>query len=192
MNNNFIGIYENAYTNEFCNRTIEYFNNMQSCGATYNRNFHQKSLKVHIDDEMLFANEEHYVGLDSTKSLFGEFNNEFWNKHYLDYMDKYDVLKQCNPQQIFHYKIQKTQIGGGYHDWHFESASRQLSGRILAWMVYLNDVEDGGETEFLYLHKRIKPKAGTLVIFPASFTHTHRGNPPLSNEKYVITGWVEL
>jgi len=60
------------------------------------------------------------------------------------------------------------------------------------WMVYLNDVEEGGETEFLYQHKRLKPEQGTLVIWPASFTHTHRGNPPLSNDKYIVTGWTEF
>jgi hypothetical protein len=59
-------------------------------------------------------------------------------------------------------------------------------------MLYLNDVEEGGETEFLYLKKRIKPQQNRLLIWPAGFTHTHRGNPPLSNNKYIITGWVEL
>ena len=41
-------------------------------------------------------------------------------------------------------------------------------------------------------HLRVKPKQGTLVIWPAAFTHTHRGNPPLSNDKYIVTGWTEF
>jgi hypothetical protein len=59
-------------------------------------------------------------------------------------------------------------------------------------MVYLNDIVEGGETEFLHQRKRIKPKKGTVLLFPPYFTHTHRGNPPLSNEKYAITGWMCL
>ena len=59
-------------------------------------------------------------------------------------------------------------------------------------MLYLNDVKEGGETEFLYQHKRYQPKEGTLLIFPAGFTHTHRGNPPISNDKYIVTGWLEF
>ena len=59
-------------------------------------------------------------------------------------------------------------------------------------LVYLNDVEEGGETEFLYQSRRIKPKQGTMVICPASFTHTHRGNPPLKGNKYMINGWIEF
>ena len=58
-------------------------------------------------------------------------------------------------------------------------------------MLYLNTVEEGGETEFLYQSVRFKPVKNTLLIWPAGYTHTHRGNPPLSNEKYIVTGWVE-
>ena len=59
-------------------------------------------------------------------------------------------------------------------------------------MLYLNDIDEGGETEFLYQHKRVPPKAGTIVIWPTGFSHTHRGNPPLSNTKYIVTGWLNL
>jgi hypothetical protein len=59
-------------------------------------------------------------------------------------------------------------------------------------MVYLNDIEDGGETEFLYLSKRVKPVTGRVLLWPAGYTHTHRGNPPLKDTKYIITGWVEF
>ena len=57
-------------------------------------------------------------------------------------------------------------------------------------MIYLNDVEEGGETEFLYQKIRIKPKSNMGLIWPGGFTHTHRGNPPLSGTKYILTGWI--
>ena len=63
--------------------------------------------------------------------------------------------------------------------------------RILATMMYLNDVDEGGETEFLYQSLRFKPKRGQFLIWPAGFTHVHRGNPPLSGEKYISTSWLE-
>jgi hypothetical protein len=64
--------------------------------------------------------------------------------------------------------------------------------RYLAYTVYLNTVEEGGETEFLYQKQRLKPEAGTLAIWPAAWTHVHRGNPPLSGSKYIITTWEEF
>jgi len=61
----------------------------------------------------------------------------------------------------------------------------------MAFMVYLNDIKEGGETEFLYQKCRFKPKRNTLLLWPSGFTHTHRGNPPISGDKYIITGWIE-
>jgi hypothetical protein len=89
------------------------------------------------------------------------------------------------------WKVQKSVVGQGYHVWHYEGDTRITCNRLLAWILYLNDVEEGGETEFLYHPKRIKPKAGTLILWPSAFTHTHRGNPPISNTKYIVNGWVE-
>ena len=57
--------------------------------------------------------------------------------------------------------------------------------------MYLSDVEEGGELEFLYQNKRVKPKKGDFVVWPAYFTHMHRGNPPISDEKYIVTGWYQ-
>ena len=62
--------------------------------------------------------------------------------------------------------------------------------RSLLFLVYLNDVEEGGETEFYYQQLKVKPKKGTIVIAPAGFTHTHRGNTPISGDKYVLAGWI--
>ena len=59
-------------------------------------------------------------------------------------------------------------------------------------MFYLNDVQEGGETEFYYQDLSIKPRKGTMVIAPAYFTHTHRGNVPISNDKYILTSWVQF
>jgi hypothetical protein len=58
-------------------------------------------------------------------------------------------------------------------------------------ILYLNTVDDGGETEFLYQSKRIAPVQGRLILSPTGYTHIHRGNPPLSQPKYILTTWVE-
>ncbi len=86
--------------------------------------------------------------------------------------------------------LQKTVPMQGYHNFHCENTDYQTSDRTMAWMVYFNDVEEGGETEFLYQQKKVKPKKGTVVIWPGGFTHMHRGNPPME-DKYIATGWLQ-
>jgi hypothetical protein len=59
-------------------------------------------------------------------------------------------------------------------------------------MLYLNTIgpEDGAETEFLYQKKRFNPVENAMVLWPAAYTHAHRGNPVLGTQaKYIVTGW---
>ena len=107
------------------------------------------------------------------------------------YMERFEYLKKITLQSLY-LKVQKTSPSEGFHNWHSENSDAKNCRRILATTVYLNDVEEGGETEFLYLSKRIKPKAGRVVIWPAGFPYVHRGNPPLSGSKYILTSWLEV
>ncbi|GAB2681082.1 2OG-Fe(II) oxygenase [Aliiglaciecola aliphaticivorans] len=89
-------------------------------------------------------------------------------------------------------KYQKQK--GGYPYWHSEvypqAGNNDALHRILLFMFYLNDVDEGGSTDFYYQDKSVQPKAGRMVIAPAYFTHTHRGCVPVSNDKYILTSWV--
>jgi hypothetical protein len=83
---------------------------------------------------------------------------------------------------------------GGYPYWHCELYPRDNTAetlhRHLLWTIYLNDDFDEGETEFFYQQQKVKPKTGSLLIAPAAFTHTHRGNRPRNGDKYIATSWV--
>lgn len=107
------------------------------------------------------------------------------------YVDEFDIL-QSTTLAGWQIKAQLTRKGEGYHDWHFEASGFSHARRVLAWTLYLNDDYEGGELEFLYHGKRLKPRAGEVVIFPAGFTHTHRGGMVLGGEKLILTGWYEL
>ena len=79
-------------------------------------------------------------------------------------------------------RVQENGVGG-------EPVNSLTKRRFLVWSIFLNDVEEGGELEFLNYPVRVKPKKGSMVLFPPYFTHLHRGNPPISNNKYIATGW---
>ena len=89
--------------------------------------------------------------------------------------------------------IQKTLPTEGYHVWHIEHGKGfENEPRAFVFSVYLNDVKEGGETEFLHFSKRVQPKTGRIVFWPAGFPYVHRGNSPLSGEKYLLTSWILL
>jgi hypothetical protein len=83
---------------------------------------------------------------------------------------------------------------GGYPYWHCElyprDASCETLHRHLLWTLYLNDEFEEGETEFMYQQRKIKPQTGSLLIAPAGFTHTHRGNRPQGGDKFIATSWI--
>lgn len=191
----FIGVWDSFIPAPFCDLLIKYFedvvNNRLSIAET--------EFSEYEDVESL-AGEIQYKGALNRKDLSILLNfinhkyayqvNQFLSSCVLHYMHEFDQLKHL---RLFSsdIKMQKTSPGGGYHLWHYENASPSHACRELTWMIYLNDVpeEGGGETEFLYQRRRIKPKKGTVVIFPAGMTHVHKGNTVLSGDKYILTGW---
>ena len=101
------------------------------------------------------------------------------------------AMQSCVSESM---KVQKTPPKGGFHQWHCEHGRMDsASWRNLTWTLYLNDIPDGeGETEFIEYGVKVQPKKGLLCFFPASWTHTHRGNPVYSCDKYIATGWYYL
>lgn len=109
------------------------------------------------------------------------------------YQNKHEILKNYRFESRT-CKWQKTAKGEtGFSNWHMEQGPQAgMADRCLVWMIYLNDVEVGGETEFVEQHVKFAPKQGTAVMWPAGLTHPHRGNPPYSGDKYILTGWFHL
>ncbi len=87
-----------------------------------------------------------------------------------------------------------VQASGGYHHWHSEiypqNASCESLHRALLFQFYLNDVAEGGETEFLYQQRKVQARQGRLIIAPAGFTHSHKGHVATSRDKYIATSWI--
>lgn len=83
---------------------------------------------------------------------------------------------------------------GGYHHWHSEiypqNASCETLHRALLFQFYLNDVDEGGGTEFHYQRRTVEARQGRLLIAPAGFTHSHKGHVARSGDKYIATSWI--
>ena len=99
-----------------------------------------------------------------------------------------DVTGDWKEVNVFN--IQKYDPGQCFDEEHCEHGPCNMSSRrVLAWMIYLNDVTEGGYTRFPNQNRRFQPRRGDLLIWPAYFTHTHHGIVSKTQTKYIATGW---
>ena len=108
-----------------------------------------------------------------------------------EYALKYDLNRY---DAAFTNLIQYYHKNGGFKKWHnergaFGDSKNIVTNRGLVYMTYLNTVTDQGETEFKYQKIKYKPVKGKSLIWPTDFTHTHRGIPSPTQEKWIATGW---
>ena len=189
--NNFIAVYDNYITKEECNNAIKLYETQNKFNKTINRlSFEQAPITMKQDQQYFAAGDNIDVWWETLKPLM--FNFDMAWKHYEQNIGA-RVSYGVDEFKFTTLKLQKTLPTEGYHVWHLEhSKGFDNSERAFVFSVYLNDVEEGGETEFLHFSKRVKPKTGRIVIWPAAFPYVHRGNPPLSGEKYILTSWMLL
>ena len=114
-------------------------------------------------------------------------------KSYKDYQDQWPFLKEIIKDiHVGEFNIQKYSPGDHFAKIHTERGSIDSLHRVFAWMTYLNDVEDGGTTNFTHYDMKVKPEIGKTLIWPAEWTHAHSGEILNSGVKYIITGWMNF
>lgn len=197
-----IGVFDGFYSKRYCKDLIKFFEFRNSFKHVLTRDGQkQQDASVSIGHEIDFMSDSQQVNnqdpddvaLDGllAPNVIKYFSDTFWNKCYPRYLVDHVFNEQMAKLEFSNFKIQKTLPGQGYHVFHFENQDILTSKRAMFVILYLNDIEEGGETEFLYQKKRIEPKTGRLILAPAAYTHVHRGNPPLEETKYILTSWIE-
>ena len=182
-----IDVYENTLSSQFCNHCIWKFERdvrkgQGLIGGGY--------INTDIKDSM-----------DLSLSSFPDWEKEdriFYNtlkKYTKEHSEKYPF-----PSQDFEsyfdtgYQIQRTNPESVGYTWHHDFVvTREDTGavavRVLTYIWYLNTIDHGGYTEFAN-GESVKPETGKLLLFPADWSHVHRGIPPRDKDKYICTGWI--
>lgn len=185
----FLGTFDNFVAPETCDQLIALFEKESQIKKTFNRKESENASNFFKDDEQFYLTRDHLGGLgqESIQQVLSIIREVA-----TIYLNQTDMLRfiGCKELHLSVNKIQKTLPSQGYHMWHVERAYSQACSRVLVYTVYLNDIFNGGETEFLYQKKRISAKKGRICIFPAHFPYVHRGNPPLDEVKYILTSWL--
>jgi|14_taG_2_1085336.scaffolds.fasta_scaffold53171_2 hypothetical protein len=193
LRDDFIGIF---YSDINCSQYIDFHKKSdQANNIIRRRNINvendtpQKRAQLVQDDLITIDTTSHMLNFNRNVPLLSDYNN--LTSQAMDlYVQRWNSVANFEFQQAY-MNIQKTSKSQGYHVWHYEDGPYANNRRMFATILYLNDVDEGGETEFLYQSLRVKPERGKFLIWPAQWMHTHRGNPPLSGEKYIITSWIE-
>lgn len=190
-------IYENncSLCPEICEEIIDFFEKNQNkhdgitLGGINKKVKDTKDLiidKSHNDWSEIYSLLETELNINLQKYL------ENVNKKYLKINNNYDYEPINKKVEISKFMVQRYMQNEGkyiYHnDFHVDIENRSF--RVLTYLFYLNDVDEGGETEFFGGEIKIIPKKGKLILFPASWTFPHCGKMPISSNKYIITGWI--
>lgn len=186
----FIGVYDGAVEPELCQDIIKKFEECSSMGLTHagiTKGGHNKTVKNSVDFDFRSAP---YLWELQNKII------EAIDACYVLYQEQYPQVKNTLAQhKITSLQVQKYPANsrGAYFAFHCEAGTLDTSHRVSVYTLYLNDIKNGGETEFLDQKLRVPPRQGTICIFPSGYTHMHRGNPVLSDEdKYILTGWYNF
>ena len=190
----FVGIYDESVPVELCNEFVENFEEAKKNKTIVDLT--KKNETGMLDSVPPYIRADEVVIVTPSSStvypippVYAYF--DFLRKCYECYTKRYSI-EFGHPLYNDFFKIHKVRKTEGYHRWHCEKSMPSTIERVLVYMTYLEAPKKGGETEFLHQSLRIDPVVGRTLIWPAGFTHKHRGNPPLDGEKMYITGWFSI
>ena len=178
---NFIEIYDDALSSENCDKLIDYFNKSPHGEGMVgdHKVEHRQKKGTELGDSLFSLHPFTFQCIFSTLIKYTE-----------KYQEKYIPLQHMGKWGVDD-EFTLTKFEGedeGYKAWHTEH-SNSVPYRILVWMFYLNDAQCG--TEFFH-HPNIESKKGRLVIWPAGWTHFHKGVTPNKGIKYLMSGWYSF
>lgn len=195
----FVQVFDDVIKKEVCKDIIEVFEKNKEShqnGVTaggYNSNIkNTKEMYLRFGEPLFKFDDIIFEGLKNSRSKYINYLKELYSDY--DYSDSRGGWDEDLGDTG--YQLQKYIKNEGRYKWHTDNSNSlsyitKYGIRKYAFIFYLNDVEEGGETGFIIDSiKNTKPKAGRVLIFPTTDQYVHCGIMPKSNDKYMITGWL--
>ena len=191
-----IGIYPKAFSYELFDTLMKMYDTALITGNTFGGTTGSgvnKTIKDSVDFDLIKHSNTNPTALSASNEIYNIFNDCI-KKYITSFPHQDQVPGMSNfiePTTFASLQVQRyTKDTGHYNAWHHEGGTFKMSRRYFALLVYLNDVEEGGETEMLYTGQKIKPEKGKLLVHPAGFPYIHKGNIPLSSDKTILISWL--
>jgi len=176
----FIVRYPNAFSSEECKTIIDDINSSNLIPGTVIDGIVNTKMKDSYDLHRNLSD------VSTTSAIIGNTLHSCLE----DYKKKHPQVTLIQEWEIIDgYNLQKYNPGQGYHISHCENGGGPGLQRVLAWMIYLNTVNDKGGTSFDNYNIQTKAVEGSLLIWPAYWTHFHHGIVSPTETKYIATGW---
>jgi len=188
----FILIKDNVFTKEFCQELIDFFENNPDLR-------HKGEMAGGLNTEVKDTTDLNLFNYPDLMEKYGDFVLSKFNEVVNEYAESLPFQNKFLAPSVLFYEnteyttcqIQKYDKGEGhYNAYHFETDNAENCCRVFVFIFYLNDVDEGGETGMLYSNTKIKPKAGRVICHPATFPFVHNGHTPISDDKYILTTWL--
>lgn len=174
----YVRTYDGLVSDDFCQKVITTFH--ESNSEYIDREQRPSFTELNIS-KLYLAKDEKWMGIQKKLS------DVFVDVSEL-YMKELDVGQDFPAKYAFEeYRLKMYQNNG--HDQfkdHVDVGDYNSARRFLVCFLYLNDVKEGGETNFPKLNYRVSPKCGRILVFPATWQWRHAGLAPKSNKKYII------
>lgn len=185
----YISVYENVLDLSYCNFIINAYEKndiIKTPGET------ESGYTPHIKDTLDYyfysisdpSNNFHHIEQTLQRVIYTYLTKYIDSLEYADYKPfRKEILAD------YGFQIQKYRQGSGKYLMHQDGNIKwdiQFE-RVVTFIIYLNTIDEGGETDFGYI--KIKPEAGKLVLFPSTWSYPHKGCVPISSDKYIVTGW---
>ena len=192
-----IGRYKNSGFEAIADGVISFFDrrkDLQTNGITFgtNSSLNSELCKVSTDISLVSIDRS-----DPEAFAISEVINRGVNAALKKYLEDRPLIKECCPEQTLFvnpiFNLQRYAPGEGFKKWHCDwtisNETTEPVNRVLAWILYCNNVSSRG-TEFCWQNHHEKAERGKLIIFPAGISHIHRGRVSNTDEKTIATGWI--
>jgi hypothetical protein len=179
-----IKLYENTLSEDLCDRLCKLLGDIDNVKVTHNADWRRCFQVALTGDEPIFAQEVAPLLRQTMEKYKSDLPFATAVLHHASRIEAPSVICYKAPTDD---NKDLHQFALHADNWNDQSAARQISV-----IVYLNDVEQGGETEFSHYNVSVKPKKGSILMFPAFWTHPHKGVAPQSQDKYIMVTWFTL
>jgi len=191
-----IGKYKNSGFEAVADGVISFFdrrNDLQTNGIAFGQN-------TSLDDPYKVSTDISLVAIDKSDPeafAISEVIIRGVNAGLNKYLEDRPLIKECCPEKSLFvnpiFNLQCYAPGEGFKKWHCDwtisNEATEPVKRVLAWILYCNDVKSGG-TEFHWQNHHENAERGKLIIFPAGISHIHRGKVSNNEKKTIATGWI--